>query len=413
MPSIERAFAVWLNESRVGTLYTYENFTRFILDNTYIQNPNRSVLGLRFEQDLHAQYRSNLRLPPWFSNLLPEGSLRQWIAEQQGVAEVREMELLAGVGHDLPGAVRVTEDHEFPQLSPFSGRELVSREPENDIKESIWRFSLAGVALKFSMLKRGERFTAPAIGEGGDWIVKLPDPLYPEVPRNEFAMMQLARFAGLEIPEIRLVPRDLLSNLPQSVWQRQEEMAFAIKRFDRTNGGKRVHMEDIAQVRGFYPEYKYNGSFETVGALIYRKHDKNSLVEFAKRLAFNILIGNGDAHLKNWSLLYVDPRIPRLSPAYDLVSTAVYRPSNEPEDLGLRFGGSRRFESVSLDNFQRLQTKLEVDGISLVDEVEGFANRVQNEWHKIEDIIAVSPLLREIKQGFELRLKSLLRSKQM
>lgn len=409
MPVTERTFAVWLHENRVGTLYTHDNFTRFVFDDSYIRDFNRAVLGLQFEEDLKAQYRSNVRLPPWFSNLLPEGRLRQWIAEKQDVSELREMELLAGVGHDLPGAVQVIEESNNAQALKKSPREIVINEPNLPLGEDVWRFSLAGVALKFSMLKTGDRFTAPAVGEGGDWIVKLPDFQYPEVPRNEFTMMQLAKYSGLEVPEIRLVHRDLLEEVPSNLWPQDEDWAFAIKRFDRTDDRRRVHMEDLAQVRGKFPEAKYEGSFETVGALIYRQHDDKSLIEFAKRLAFNILIGNGDAHLKNWSLLYIDPRIPQISPAYDLVATAIYKPSNQPEDLGLKFGRSRRFENISLSNFERLQEKLGAKGISLIDEVEVFINQVRDEWPKIEELLSQHPLLSSIKDGFDARLASLLR----
>jgi len=75
-----------------------------------------------------------------------------------------------------------------------------------------------------------------------------------------------------------------------------------------------VHIEDLAQVRNVYPENKYLGNYETVAALAYRGHDLNSLREFARRLAFTILIANDDAHLKNWSLIYTDPRVPCLAP---------------------------------------------------------------------------------------------------
>jgi hypothetical protein len=82
---------------------------------------------------------------------------------------------------------------------------------------------------------QGDRFTAPAVGTGGDWIVKLPDPKYPEVPRNEFVMMTLAGAAGNEVPEVKLVHRDQIESLPADVWKQGEENAYAVRRFDRGN----------------------------------------------------------------------------------------------------------------------------------------------------------------------------------
>lgn len=96
-----------------------------------------------------------------------------------------------------------------------------------------------------------------------------------------------------------------------------------------------MHIEDLAQVRNVYPNAKYEGNYETVAALIYRRSDLHALREFARRLAFCVLISNGDAHLKNWSLIYRNPRVPTLSPAYDLVATRAL-----PGASG-RTGGSR------------------------------------------------------------------------
>src|SRR6266511_434916 len=121
----------------------------------------------------------------------------------------------------------------------------------------------------------------------------------------------------------------------------------------------RVPIEDLAQVQNIYPEAKYSGNYETVAALVYRGRDAEALREFARRLAFTILIANGDGHLKNWSLIYRDARTPTLSPAYDLVATAPYREHlTDQETLALKFGGSRRFRSVRLTTFTRLQHRL-------------------------------------------------------
>ena len=174
--------------------------------------------------------------------------------------------------------------------------------------------------------------------------------------------MSMARAVGINVPEIRLIHRDELEGLPDRMWPNREEWAYAVKRFDRASDANRtpIHIEDFAQVRDKYPEAKYEGTFETVAALTYRGRDIDGLREFARRLAFGILIGNGDFHLKNWSLLYKNRRVPTLSPAYDLVSTMPYYEVGEQrEDLGLKFCGSRRFESVSLASFERLERRLE------------------------------------------------------
>jgi serine/threonine-protein kinase HipA len=218
-------------------------------------------------------------------------------------------------------------------------------------------------------------------------LVKFPDYQFADVPRNEHATMLLAGAVGIEVPEVRLVHRDELDGLPARMWPNAEQWAYAVKRFDRHPDDRRiaVHIEDFAQVRDVYPRQKYRGSFETVAALAYRGRDLTALREFTRRLAFSVLVGNGDAHLKNWSLIYPDRRVPTLSPAYDLVSTFLYREEGDgPEDLGLTFGGSRRFDQVGLGTFAMLEKRLDQQfghsGAALTDVVVDLADRLVAAW---------------------------------
>lgn len=409
MPSSEaKTHGVWLHGDRVGTLYHRADRTRFVLDRDYIANPDRPVLGLLFEQDLHRAHAGQLRLPAWFSNLLPEGRLRQWIAQDRGVSAQREMELLLQVGHDLPGAVRVFVDDETPADPTW---EDAAGSGAATMEDHGIRFSLAGVAMKFSMLCKGDRLTMPAHGEGGDWIVKLPDGVHDDVPRNEYAMMSLAASVGIEVPEVRLVHRSKFDGLPEGTWPGQEEWAYAIRRFDRDENRGLVHMEDLAQVRDFYAERKYTGTYETVASLVYRRHDRAALEEFARRLTFSILISNGDAHLKNWSLLYRDPKIPTLSPAYDLVCTSAYPIKETPEDLALKFGGTKAFHEVSLRTFARLQERLGATGADLPGCAAHVVEQVQGHWPAHAGFLGGNQRLQDaIHESIKARGRTLLRS---
>lgn len=223
-------------------------------------------------------------------------------------------------------------------------------------------------------------------------------------------MMSLAAAAGIEIPEIRLVHREDLDGVPTQLWPRTEEYAYAIRRFDRDEQRRLVHIEDLAQVSNVYPEDKYKGNYETVAALIYRRNDIKALREFARRLAFSILIFNGDAHLKNWSLIYRNPRIPTLSPAYDLVATAPYRgPLDNPEGLGLKFGGSRRFEMVTLGTFARLERRLNAPSADLADHVVDLVKEVRVHWPYYADQLSSAPAVRDsVTASIETHGRSLL-----
>lgn len=407
MTTSESRFGVWLQEMRAGTLSHRGDFTWFTLDEQYIQDGNRPVLGLIFEEDVHGRHASAMRLPSWFANLLPEGRLREWIAFDSGVSIQREMELLAHVGHDLPGAVRVLPEDQPPEQLEVAALPTPLHYEEG---ESVWRFSLAGVGMKFSMLRQADRLTLPAHGQGGDWIVKMPDPGYADVPLNEYAMMNLADRSGINVPDCLMVSRDELTALPNQAWMGSEVKAYAVKRFDRRADGSRVHIEDFAQVRNFPPDWKYRGTLETVGAYCYRRHDLAALEEFVRRVTFNILISNGDAHLKNWSLIYLNPQSPTLSPAYDLVSTALYAVDRSAaEDLGLKLGKSRRFEVQRVEVFERLGSRIGVDGVRLEAVAVETVERVSTAWPEIEFLLRDAPLIRSaVSSSIEASRKSLL-----
>lgn len=387
---IEQRFAVAISGVRAGTIHYRDDYSWFELDEEYRGNPNRPILGMIFETDPGEIHSSSLKLPPWFSNLLPEGILRDWIAADRNVSRQREMELLAQVGHDLPGAVTVlTEGGATEELAPGIG------EPEefDSTLSPRLKFSLAGVGIKLSMVLRGDRLSLPASGETGEYIVKFPEPKFEGVTRNEFAMMSMAKMIGIDVPDIYLEHRDNLPGTPDVVWQGKEEIAYVIRRFDRDPRVGRVHIEDFAQVRNFPPVAKYQGGFETVAALAYRRgEDSAALDEVVRRLAFNILVSNGDAHLKNWSLIYLDPQAPTLSPAYDIVSTAPY--PVDQDDLGLRFAGTRRISSMRLNNFVRLGERLEADGERLAAIAEQVIDSVLEAWPKVEVELADHPEIR-------------------
>ncbi|MCK6512086.1 HipA N-terminal domain-containing protein [Myxococcota bacterium] len=130
----------------------------------------RPVLGQIFLDNLDAIHHRRQRLHAWFSNLLPEGILRELIAKQAAVHTEREFFLLSYLGEDLAGAVRVLpEDSEA--AFPWEEAAPKNQTSEAPNEEEI-RFSLAGIQLKFSATRQRQRLTIPAKGRGGNWIVK-------------------------------------------------------------------------------------------------------------------------------------------------------------------------------------------------------------------------------------------------
>ncbi|HXX69876.1 MAG TPA: HipA domain-containing protein [Polyangiaceae bacterium] len=242
------------------------------------------------------------------------------------------------------------------------------------------RFSLAGVQLKFSALMDAHGgLTIPASGSGGDWIVKLPSGTYPAVPENEAAMLTLAASVGITVPEHRLVALEAIDGLPE-LGPFAGKKALAVKRFDRTPGA-RIHMEDLAQVFGVFPDVKYEKvGLARIADLIRLTMGEAAAQDFVARVAFVVLTGNGDMHLKNWSLLYPDGRTPALSPAYDLVSTVPYLPNDR---MALNLAGTKEFAEVTLERFRRLADRAHLPERETLDTVRRIVDGARGAWPKI------------------------------
>jgi serine/threonine-protein kinase HipA len=349
------ALAVNLGGRQIGVINRLAGDRQiFSFEQDYIDDRSRPTLSLSFKGErgglITALRPVTVRVPPFFSNLLPEGHLRTYLAEQAGVKPEREFFLLAALGEDLAGAVKIT-----PLEAGGRHKHDKDQEKEERGEDTVLRFSLAGVQLKFSaVMESTGGLTIPAHGVGGSWIVKLPSSQYPAVPENEYVMLELARAVGITVPAIKLISVEEVQGLPKDaarVVARMGGKALAVQRFDRAAGGQRIHMEDFAQVFGVFPNEKYEGrSYANIAAVLWAEADQESTFEFVRRLAFSVLIGNADMHLKNWSLLYPDGRTPVLSPAYDFVATLPYIPGDR---LALSFGGSRSLQEITLDQVRR------------------------------------------------------------
>lgn len=353
--------AVRLHGRRIGAITRLPGDRQiFTFEQSYLEDERRPTLSLSFKSRTGSVLTDPLhvrqRVPPFFSNLLPEGSLRSYLAEQAGVNPQREFFLLAALGSDLPGAVTVAPADAGPE---DGGEAKESKGAPDDGREATpsrrLRFSLAGIQLKFSaILEAHGGLTIPAEGAGGSWIVKLPSQTFDAVSENEFVMLELARSIGIAVPRTRLTPVAEIQGLPFTGGAIRGN-ALAVERFDRSPDGTRIHMEDFAQVFGRFPENKYKSiSYANIATVLRTETGEEGAFEFIRRLAFSVLIGDADMHLKNWSLLYPDTVVPVLAPAYDFVSTLPYIPNDQ---LALTLGGGRDLSQVSWDQLRRLTDK--------------------------------------------------------
>jgi len=390
-----RHLEIFLHGEPIGTLARIgSDRTIFGFSEDYVARSDRPTLGLSFKAEsgelITELPAKTLRLLPFFSNLLPEGHLRRYLAERAQVDPRREFFLLAGLGEDLPGAVQA--------MAVASGS--FAPEPDGIEEHEVpLRFSLAGVQLKFSALNEASGgLTIPATGAGGSWIVKLPSQLYPRVPENEFSMMTLARWVGIEIPEIELVSLNSIGNLP-TFDLRGEKLALALKRFDRTDTGDRVHVEDFAQVFGVYPEAKYtDASYRSVASVLAAEAPED-VPQFIRRLTYCALIGNADMHLKNWSLIYPNRIVPRLAPAYDLICTVAYLADDE---AALKVSRTRRFDRFDEEELRHLAAKAGLPQSATIDVARETVDRFRARWDEAKRELPITPeVARAVQQQVE------------
>lgn len=367
----------------------------FVFEHDYIADPGRPILSLGF-LDIHGNLvvdpqEAQTKVPAFFSNLLPEGPLRTYLARRGGVKEVREFFLLWLLGADLPGAV-IVQDADGRILPPSEASR--GRTAARSASGRPLRFSLAGVQLKFSAVRRpGRGLAIPAEGRGGHWIVKLPSPTLPRIPENEFSMMTLAAAAGIEVTEVGLTPTNEIEGLPPEMAGERSNSLY-VRRFDRTSTGARIHMEDFNQIYGQFPRSKYdNFSYGNMARDIWRVLGERGLTEFVRRLIFNAAIGNADMHLKNWSLIYPDGRTPQLSPAYDLVSTIQY--SGFDQRMALSMAKEKDTRYLDLELLERFAKRAEVP-VALVRETAlESAEKTVQKWAELAADLPLEPAWRK------------------
>jgi serine/threonine-protein kinase HipA len=210
-------------------------------------------------------------------------------------------------------------------------------------QEMVGRMSISGVQPKLSVKldKRSGELVVAA--EGGEYILKPQLQQFPNIPENENCCMTIAENLGIEIP-------------PQCLLQLTDgSLAYIVKRFDR-EGGKKIHQEDFTQILG--KKDKYEGSLEQIGQKLREISAVPGLDTqlFFERVVFNFLIGNGDAHFKNFSVLYHDDGSIRLAPAYDIVCSKLVIPNEA--DCALMING--RNKNLGRKDFDALADSMEI-----------------------------------------------------
>jgi serine/threonine-protein kinase HipA len=332
-----------------------------------------AVAAQIFANPFHpALYNRDGLLPPFFAGLLPESDLRRRLENTRHNPQDRDdFGVLAAAGEDLPGAVTVAppaDPHGIPEYARTFGATGGADNLEMAVIEGAAEgaASVSGVQnkLALSTVQAGKRYTMPARGRLSDVIAKLPARNDDSQIFNEYVAMRLAKAAGVDVAECEPMPVAALDIAGIVEVAGTAASFLAVQRYDRVDN-VRVHVEDACQMLGRMPRLKYGKAeqFQTLVTLLNRLSPKgvDDVRQFFIRQAVNTLIGNSDAHLKNFSVLYADRNFPQLTPAYDIVCVAAL-----PGFAG--YG-----TNVAIDKLQRAQT---LNDYKLMARASGVAERI-------------------------------------
>ncbi|WP_428413848.1 type II toxin-antitoxin system HipA family toxin [Pararhizobium sp.] len=374
---------VLLNGVKVGTIVrTPGDFNAFSFKDSYRATGGIPVVSLSFRAatgGLRKDPKPVARaLPAFFANLLPEDKLREAM-EKHHAGSVRagnDFDLLVALGSDLPGAVLVVPSHG-----------TVAHLDDAQVPKPKARFSLAGVQMKLSVIKntgKGGGLTLPLGDEQGSYIAKFPSTSFPGVSENEYANLALAEAIGMEVPERELVKQSEFEGIPKEFETLSDGKVLLVKRFDRAPGGERIHIEDFAQVFGVSPSRKYEGAaYHDIAAALNVAVSSDAALEFVRRLALAAITGNGDMHLKNWSLIYRGAGDkPDLAPIYDVLSTIPYIPADA---MALSLAGERPFKALNAQRWKAFANRARLPEAAVLKAVADMVERVDKFWWSLPE----------------------------
>lgn len=366
---------VYLNNAFVGTLTQNDGGElAFAYDVQYTGH----AISLLFPKGADVWRGAKVRA--FFSGLLPEESVRTRLAGYLGVSEKNPFALLEAVGGDCAGALALYPEGEKP------AQEIQMAETLDDAKlkeildlikrrpmlagDDGYRLSLAGAQDKLAVGFKGGQVQLIKGGAPTTHILKPIVERVKDSAHNELFCMKLAKIMGIDVPEASL---HYVGDAPY----------YLVARYDRQIDGDgvvtRIHQEDFCQALGIAPEMKYEreGGPDIAACqelmINYAARPAVDRIKFLNIIIFNYLIGNADAHAKNFSLLYKGEK-PELAPAYDLLSTAVH--PDLSEKMAMKIGGKYKPRDVYLRNFYKLVADTKAAHSAMNKQIQAMAGKI-------------------------------------
>ena len=419
---------VWLFDRRVGSLSLVHGRLSFAYAPDWLALPQATALSQSLP--LQAEPFDDHQTRPFFAGLLPEGQMRRLIAQQFQVSGQNDFALLDHIGGECAGAVTFLEPGQALPLTNGVGAtgaagdvEWLSDEKLITLLDELprrpmlagddgLRLSLAGAQDKLPVVFDGQRFGLPRNGAPSSHILKPAIHAVEDSVANEGFCMLLAEMMGLRPANARI----------HSVLGRS---FLLVERYDRELKAQdqhppqlqRLHQEDFCQALGVVPEMKYQNEggpgLAQCFALL-RSVTRPSAPQVLRLLdgvIFNALIGNHDAHGKNFSLLY-GGRAPVLAPFYDLLSTAIY-PQLTPK-MAMKLGSKYKFSELETRHWEQFAEEAGLAKaatrrrlLQLANELPAAARKLQAGTHGFAGNAVVEQIVHLIEQRCALTLRRL------
>ena len=379
--SVARQLDVFLHSEKAGLLEQDDaaNLT-FTYDQHYLVSDKAKAISV--SMPLSGNPYTNAVAKPYFSGLLPDESARTRLAAALGISDTNAFGMLEIIGGDCAGALALFPAGETMISQPLPDEVLDSQQLGELLHElrgnpllgsrSDVRLSLAGAQDKIAVKVSGDGIALVKNGEPTTHILKPDIQGLEGTSQNEVFCMTLAARLGLQVPEVSFASSG-------------DTPYILVKRFDRLRredqSVQRVHQEDFCQALSIPPELKYEDEggpgIERSLDLLKRVVDQPAAdrLAFLRMQVFHYLVGNADAHAKNYALLHVSgAESPVLAPLYDVVCTAVY--PQLTKKMAMRIGGRNVPDTIQQGHWLSLVPNTRGAQKLLLKEMATLANRI-------------------------------------
>ncbi len=380
---MQRLSIFWGNRL-VGTLSRHtKGLVRFQYSSDWVSDIGRPIsLSLPCQEEIFPQGVSTA----FFENLLPESDVRSVLAFNNRFNKKDTFSFLEHFGQDCAGALSIIPEEQTLDRTPWrytditegliKALDIIEKHPgERQLYSEMQptRLSIAGAQDKLPVYFADNRFYLPTnSGSATTHIIKPISPRFPGIQRNEAFCMALARDIGLRVPDA-------------SLFQIGHHDLYVVERFDRQilpERVARIHQEDFCQALGITADKKYQvgggPNFDRCRLLIDENLTHQSLKirsEWVAVLAFNYVMGNHDAHGKNFSIIH--GREIKMAPYYDLLSTMAY--DHLEQHFAMSIGKTFRHDRISATSFNEFAKDMKFRPVKVAEILDTIIQQVDQE----------------------------------